>query len=76
MARQAPPTASERFPRPRLLATLKSIGLATKVREIIEQGPPEELVSTFRKQFSTQIEETKALAVQTAKRYNLLPGLT
>ena len=55
--------------------SVKSIGLTTKVREIIEQGPPEELVSTFRKLFNTKIEETKALAVQAAKRYNLLPGL-
>ena len=61
--------------RPRSLATLKSIGLTTEVREIIEQAPPEELVSTFRKLFNTNIEETKALAVQAAKRYNLLPGL-
>ena len=60
---------------PRSLATLKSIGLTTEVREIIAQGPPEELASTFRKLFNTKIEETKALAAQVAKRYNLLPGL-
>ena len=60
--------------RPRSLATLKSVGLSDKVREIIEQGPPEELVATFHKLFDAKIEETKALAVEAAKHYNLLPG--
>ena len=61
--------------RPRALASLKSVGLTDKVREVIEQGPPEELVSTFQKLFREKIEDTKALAVQAAKHYNLLPGL-
>lgn len=61
--------------RPRSLATLKSVGLTDKVREIIEQGPPEELVATFHKLFDGKIKDTKALAVEAAKRYNLLPGV-
>ena len=61
--------------RPRSLATLISIGLTDKVRAIIEQGPPEELVATFHKLFDDKIKNTKALAVDLAKRYGLLPGM-
>ena len=61
--------------RPRSLATLKSVCLTDKVREVIEQGPPEELIATFHKLFDEKIKDTKALAVQAAKRYNLLPGI-
>jgi hypothetical protein len=60
--------------RPRSLATLKSVGLTDKIREVIEQGPPEELVATFHKLFDVKIKDTKALAVEAAKRYNFLPG--
>ena len=60
--------------RPRSLATLKSIGLSDKVRAIIEQGPPEDLVATFHKLFDEKIKETKVLATQAAKRYKLQPG--
>ena len=61
--------------RPRSLATLKSVGLTDKVRAIIEQGLPEEFVATFHKLFDGKIKDTKALAVQAAKRYTLLPGI-
>ena len=61
--------------RPRSLATLQSIGLTDKVRAIIEQGPPEELIATFHKLFDGKIKETKSLAAQAARRYGLLPGL-
>ena len=61
--------------RPRGLASLQSVGLTNKIREVIEQGPPKELVATFRKLFNGKIKDTKALAVEAAKRYNLLPGL-
>ena len=61
--------------RPRSLATLTSVGLTDKVRAIIEQGPPEELVATFHKLFDGKIKETKSLAAQAAKRYGLVPGL-
>ena len=60
--------------RVRSLATLTSVGLTDKVRAIIEQGPPEDLVATFHKLFDGKIEATKALAVEAAKRYGLLPG--
>ena len=61
--------------RVRSLATLQSVGLTSKVRDIIEQGPPEELVATFHKLFDGKIEKTKALATEAAKRYGMLPGL-
>ena len=61
--------------RPRSLATLTSVGLTEKVRAIIEQGPPEELVANFHKLFDAKIKNTKALAAEAAKRYGLLPGL-
>ena len=60
--------------RPRSLAQLKSVGLTSKVREIIEQGPPEELVADFRKLFQGKIEATAELARKAAQQYNLLPG--
>ena len=41
--------------RPRSLATLTSVDLADKVRAIIEQGPPEDLVVTFHKLFDGYI---------------------
>ena len=63
------------FSRPRSFATLTSIGLTDKVRAIIEQGPPEQLVATFHKLFDEKIKETKSLAAQAAKRYGLVPGL-
>ena len=60
--------------RPRSLAGLRSTGLTTKIREIIEQGPPEDLVSNFKKLFETKMRDTKALAMRLAKEYDLLPG--
>jgi hypothetical protein len=61
--------------RPRSLATLTSVGLTDKLRAIIEQGPPKELVETFHKLFDAKINDTKALAAEAAKFYGLLPGL-
>ena len=61
--------------RPRSLATLTSVGLTDKVRGIIEQGPPEELVATFHKLFDGKIKDTKSAAAQAATHYGLLPGL-
>ena len=62
--------------RPRSLATFTSVGLTEKVRTIIEQGPPEQLVATFHKLFIEKIKTTKALAAELAERYGLLPGLS
>lgn len=60
--------------RPRSLSGLRSVGLSTKVREIIEQGPPEDLVANFKKLFEKKIQDTKKLAIEAAQRYGLLPG--
>ena len=62
--------------RPRSLATLKSVGLTEKVRELIEQGPPGQLVATFHKLFDETIKDTKAVAFQAAKRYDLPPEIS
>jgi hypothetical protein len=59
--------------RPRSLASIRSIGLTSAVRDIIEQGPPEELVGTFHKLFAAKIQDTKKLAQDAAQRYGLLP---
>ena len=61
--------------RPRSLACIRSVGLTTKVREIIEQGPPEELVGNFTKLFGAKIQDTKKFAQEAAQRYGLLTGL-
>ena len=61
--------------RPRSLATVTSVGLTTKVRDIIEQGPPEDLVATFHKLFDEKIKKTKTRATKAAQQYGLLPGL-
>ena len=61
--------------RPRSLATLRSVGLTNKVRAIIEQGPPEDLVATFHKLFDDKIKKTKSVAAEAAQRYGLVPGL-
>ena len=60
--------------RPRSLATLISVGLTDKVRAIIEQGPPEDLVATFHKLFDEKIKTTKTRATKAAQQYGLLPG--
>jgi len=58
--------------RPRSLAALQSVGLTDKVRSVIEEGPPEELVANFRKLFEGKIKETKKEAILAAKFYGLL----
>jgi hypothetical protein len=61
--------------RPRCLASVQSVGLTAKIRSVLEEGPPEELVANFRKLFSAKIEDTKAEAIRAAKHYGLLPEL-
>ena len=61
--------------RPRSLATLKSVNLTKPIREIIEQGPPKDLVANFDKLFHDKIEETRRLARQAAQAYGLLPEM-
>ena len=59
--------------RPRSLATLKSVNLTKQIRDIIEQGPPSDLVANFDKLFHDKIEETQKLARQAARAHGLLP---
>ena len=61
--------------RPRSLSQLKSVNLTTKIREIIEGGPPEDLVHNFHSLFSEKIEETRKLARDAAQHYGLLEDL-
>ena len=48
------------------LAQLASIGLSDKIREVIEGGPPEDLVQTFSTLFAQKIQDTR-VAAQEAK---------
>ena len=61
--------------RPRSLSQLKSVNLTTKIREIIEGGPPEDLVDNFHSLFSEKIEATRKLARDAAEQYGLLEDL-
>ena len=59
--------------RPRSLSTLKSVNLTNKIRDIIQQGPPEDLVANFDKLFHDKIEATMELAREAARTHGLLP---
>ena len=59
--------------RPRSLATLKSVNLTKQIRNIIEQGPPEDLVANFDRLFREKTDETMELARKAARAYGLLP---
>ena len=61
--------------RPRSFNQLKSINLTKKIREIIEHGPPEELVQTFHNLFAAKIEHTHEIAKEAAQKYGLLEEL-
>ena len=61
--------------RPRSLAALKSVNLTNGIRDIIEKGPPQDLVANFGKLFHEKIEETRELARQAARTHGLLPEL-
>ena len=50
------------------LKQLVSIGLSSKIREIIEGGPPEGLVQTFNTLFADKIEETHTAALEALRR--------
>ena len=60
--------------RPRSLSQLKSVNLSSKIRQLIEKGPPDDLVQNFNSLFSEKIQATHALAADCAKRYGLLEG--
>ena len=58
--------------RPRSLATIKSVNLTKQIRDIIEQGPPEDLVVNFDKLFREKIEATSHIARETARAFGLV----
>ena len=58
--------------RPRALSQIKSVNLTSKVRELIERGPPEDLVANFQKLFGDKIVATRQLAREAARKYGLL----
>ena len=49
--------------RVRSLANLRSIGITSQIRKIIEAGPPSMLAENFERLFRTEIRNTKAEAV-------------
>ena len=59
--------------RPRSLATLKSVNLTRQIRDIIEQGAPEDLVANFDRLFREKVDATRELAGEAARAYSLLP---
>ena len=50
------------------LKQLVSIGLSTKVRDILESGPPESLVQSFSTLFAQKIQDTRVAAQQAKER--------
>jgi hypothetical protein len=50
------------------LKQLVSIGLSSKIREIMESGPPEGIVQCFNTLFTDKIEATNAAALQAKRR--------
>jgi hypothetical protein len=54
--------------RVRSLATFRSVGLTTKIRRIIEGGPPDSIPATFEKYFGEKERKTKELAEDYMKR--------
>ena len=53
--------------RVRSLENLRSVGLTTKIREIIEGGPPDMLAENFERLFTSKIKETKEAAIAANK---------
>ena len=53
--------------RVRKLANLRSIGLTTKIRRIIEKGPPDSIPAQFEKYFGEKEKKTKIEAKQFMK---------
>ena len=53
--------------RVRSLENLRSVGLTTKIREIIEGGPPDMLAESFERLFRNKIKETKEAAIAANK---------
>ena len=51
------------------LKQLVSIGLSDKIRDILESGPPEDLVQMFSTLFAEKIQETRAAALRAKQRF-------
>jgi hypothetical protein len=49
------------------------VNLTKQIREIIEQGPPKDLVANFHLLFREKVEATRELARQAARVHHLLP---
>ena len=58
--------------RPRSLAQLRSINLTSKIRDIIQRGPPDTVVQTFHSLFAEKIAATAEIARQAAIQYGLV----
>ena len=58
--------------RPRSLAQLRSINLTSKIRDIIQRGPPDPLVQPFQSLFAEKIAATAEIARQAAIQYGLV----
>lgn len=54
--------------RVRALTELKTVGLSQKIFDIIQRGPPEELVGTFDRMFESKIETTYQKAREARQR--------
>jgi hypothetical protein len=50
------------------LKQLVSIGMSSKIREIIEGGPPEGLVQSFHTLFADKIQKTNVAALEAQRR--------
>ena len=59
--------------RPRSLFTLRSVGMGPHIREIIEQGPPEDLVQNFDVLFGEKMKRTEKIAKEAVLKYGFLP---
>ena len=50
------------------LKQLRSIGLSDKIREVLESGPPEDLVQMFTTLFKQKIQDTQDAALRAKQR--------
>ena len=60
--------------RPRSFKNLLTLGLNDKIRNIIESGPPEELLETFATLFGSKADETREAAREAAEHLGWQAG--
>ena len=58
------------------LKQLRSIGLTTKIRDIIDKGPPEGNLTRFLNMFGEKIEQTQIAVVEAMARLGWLDDAT